>query len=60
MLCLARREQQRILIGDNIEIVILKLGPKNVRVGIQAPPDVEIVRGELTNEKVGGNESTNA
>ncbi len=47
MLVLTRKRYDSIQIGDNIEIKIIETGPRNVRIGIQAPPDVRIVRGEL-------------
>lgn len=47
MLVLSRKEQERILIGDSIEIVICHISPGQVRIGIEAPLDISIVRGEL-------------
>jgi len=36
-----------IFIGDDIEIVLLSLNGGQARIGINAPDDVNIVRGEL-------------
>ena len=47
MLVLTRKTQERILIGDNITISILKLKGNTVRIGIEAPRDVRVLRGEL-------------
>jgi carbon storage regulator len=47
MLVLTRKHQEKIRIGDNITITILKTKGKAVRVGIEAPSDVSVVRGEL-------------
>jgi carbon storage regulator len=47
MLVLSRKESETILIGDNIEVEILKVGGNNVRLGLKAPTTVKIVRGEL-------------
>lgn len=50
MLCLSRRVGQRIIIGDPPnEIVLTVLGAHGeiVRLGIQAPADVRILREEL-------------
>jgi carbon storage regulator len=47
MLVLTRKHQEKIRIGDNITITILKTKGKAVRVGIEAPADVPVVRGEL-------------
>lgn len=47
MLVLSRHEQEKIRIGKNIWIVITKIRGASVRIGIDAPADVPIVRGEL-------------
>lgn len=47
MLVLTRRENERLLIGDNIWITVVRVTPEQVRLGIEAPPDVKVVREEL-------------
>jgi len=47
MLVLSRKPGERILIGDNIAITIVRIGPQTVRVGIDAPDDIQIIRAEL-------------
>lgn len=47
MLVLSRKPGERILIGDDVAITIVRIGPNNVRVGIDAPRDMNIVREEL-------------
>ena len=47
MLVLSRKPNERILIGDNISVTIVRIGPNSVRVGITAPPELRIVREEL-------------
>jgi len=47
MLVLARKETQQIKIGDNITITIIKIKGKQVRVGIEAPRNIRVVRNEL-------------
>ncbi len=47
MLVLSRKAGERIRIGDNITIVVNRVVGSRVSVGIEAPPDVRIVRGEL-------------
>lgn len=47
MLVLTRKTQEQIHIGDNITISILKLKGNAVRIGIEAPRDVRVLRGEL-------------
>lgn len=48
MLLLTRRPSQTIVINGNIEISILAISGKLVRVGVVAPPEVLVLRGELT------------
>src|SRR5262245_5051270 len=47
MLVLTRKLQQQIKIGEQITVTILRVKGNTVRVGIQAPRDVRVVRGEL-------------
>jgi carbon storage regulator len=47
MLVLSRREGERIRLGDSIVITVVKLGGDRVRLGIEAPADVLVLRGEL-------------
>ena len=48
MLVLTRKLQETIKIGDNVTIHILRVKGNTVRLGIDAPRQVRIVRGELT------------
>jgi carbon storage regulator len=47
MLVLSRKESQRIRLGDNIVISVLRLGGDKVRLGIEAPRDMLVLRDEL-------------
>ena len=47
MLVLSRKLQQQIRIDDRITVTILKTRGQTVRVGIEAPRDVKVVRAEL-------------
>ena len=47
MLVLSRKVGERIVIGDNITVTIQKINGNRVAVGIQAPGEVGIMRGEL-------------
>ncbi|PHR99390.1 MAG: carbon storage regulator [Blastopirellula sp.] len=47
MLVLSRKLGERIRIGDNIEIVINRVSGNRVTLGIEAPPEVRILRGEI-------------
>ena len=47
MLVLTRKHQEKIRIGDSIVITVLRTKGKAVRLGIEAPADVPVIRGEL-------------
>ena len=47
VLVLSRKETQRIRLGDSIVITIVKIGGDKVRIGIDAPADVLVLRDEL-------------
>ena len=50
MLVLSRKVGERILIGDKITITVVKIGHGGVRVGVEAPPELAVVREELAQE----------
>lgn len=50
MLILSRRPGDSILIGDGIRLVVLECDRRGVRIGIEAPPEISIVRGEIANQ----------
>ena len=50
MLVLTRKYQEKIRIGENITITVLRMKGKAVRLGIEAPSSVPVVRGELSFE----------
>ena len=47
MLVLSRKTGERILIGDDVAITVVRIGPNSVRIGIEAPRSMNIVREEL-------------
>ena len=47
MLVLSRKQQEQIKIGDQITVTIVRVKGNTVRVGIEAPRDVRVVRAEL-------------
>lgn len=47
MLCLTRKDNERIFIGDNVIITVLECRGDRVRLGIEAPRDVSIHREEV-------------
>lgn len=52
MLVLSRKTDDEILINDDITIRVLKIKGNTVRLGISAPNDVNIMRGELPRREV--------
>ena len=52
MLVLSRKEGERIVIGDNITLVVSKVNGNRVTIGIEAPRDDKIDRGELQDGSV--------
>jgi len=56
MLVLSRKPGEKVLIGDHISVTIVRIGPNTVRLGIEAPKNMNIVREELTVELAAGDE----
>lgn len=50
MLVLSRKAGERILIGDQVVVTIVRVAPNGVRIGIEAPPEMVVVREELSTE----------
>mgnify|MGYP006275371445 CR=1 FL=1 len=50
MLVLTRKENESIMIGNDIKITIVEVDGGQVRLGIDAPSDVEIYREEIYQE----------
>lgn len=57
MLVLTRQTEQEIVIGDTIRIKVLSVTGNQVRLGIEAPADVAILRRELYDEVSRENEN---
>ncbi|MBS0202820.1 MAG: carbon storage regulator [Planctomycetes bacterium] len=51
MLVLSRKPGEKILIGEDVTVTIVRIGPNTVRVGIEAPRNMNIVREELIVER---------
>ena len=47
MLVLSRKSGEKIRIGDDVAITVVRIGPNTVRLGIEAPRDMSILREEL-------------
>ena len=58
MLVLSRKSSQQIMIGSDIVITVVKIDRNQVRLGIQAPTGVPILRDELADQRTarGGRE----
>ncbi|MDO4585505.1 MAG: carbon storage regulator [Planctomycetia bacterium] len=50
MLVLSRKESERIRVGDSIVVTVVRLTKDRVRLGIEAPEDVLVLRDELEKE----------
>ncbi len=47
MLVLSRKVGERILIGDNISVTVVRITGGGVRLGVEAPADMAVIRQEL-------------
>lgn len=47
MLVLSRKSGERIRIGNDVVLTLLKIGPGRVQIGFEAPREVRIIRDEL-------------
>ena len=52
MLVLSRKIDDEIIIDENITVRVLKVKGNTVRLGISAPNDVSIMRGELPRREI--------
>ena len=50
MLVLARKADESILIGDNIHVKVISIEKGVVKLGIEAPSDITIIRDELAQD----------
>lgn len=53
MLVLSRKQNERIRVGDSVVVTIVRVSGDKVRIGIEAPPDVRVLRDELESETLG-------
>jgi carbon storage regulator len=60
MLVLSRKKGETIKIGDDIEITIVATANDQVKIGIQAPKNIEILRKELFEEIQDENKAASA
>lgn len=50
MLCLTRKINEKIMVGNDIEITVIKIDGNQVMLGIKAPQEIAIYREELYRE----------
>lgn len=48
MLILTRKESERIYLGDDIVLTVVRIGGDKVRIGVEAPSDLRVLRLELS------------
>jgi carbon storage regulator len=51
MLVLSRKVSESLLIGSDVRVTVLKVERNHVRIGIEAPGEVTILRAELVEER---------
>lgn len=56
MLVLSRKPNQSIIIGEDIEVVVLEIKGDTVKIGLKAPRDVKVYRQEIYAEIKAENE----
>lgn len=47
MLVLSRKQNERIRVGDGVVVTVVRVSGDKVRIGIEAPPNVRVLRDEL-------------
>jgi carbon storage regulator len=51
MLVLSRKLGEKIVIGDNILVTVVKIDRNQIRIGIEAPHDVPVYREEIAPQR---------
>jgi len=52
MLVLSRKLGDKIVIGDNIVITVVKIDRNQIRIGIEAPQNVPVYREEIAPQRI--------
>ncbi len=55
MLVVTRKRDQKLIIGNEIEVQVLKIGKDSVRIGIKAPQSVSVHRYEVYEQILAAN-----
>jgi len=53
MLVLSRKQNERIRVGDSVVVTVVRVSGDKVRIGIEAPPHVRVLRDELEPDVLG-------
>jgi carbon storage regulator len=48
MLILSLKENEKVIIGKEIRVMVVNIKGKQIRIGIQAPAGIEVLREDLT------------
>jgi carbon storage regulator len=54
MLVLSRKETERVRLGDSIVVTVVRVSGDKVRLGIEAPSDILVLREELQQHPTAG------
>lgn len=58
MLVLTRKQGEQIQVGEGITVKVIKTGKGTVKIGIEAPAHVKVLRGELYEKEKGDSNET--
>lgn len=53
MLVLSRKQNQRIRVGDSVVVTVVRVSGDRVRIGIEAPDSMRVLRDELDDDSLG-------
>jgi carbon storage regulator len=53
MLVLSRKQNERIRVGDSVVVTVVRVSGDKVRIGIEAPANMRVLRDELEDESLG-------
>jgi len=51
---LSRKQNERIRVGESVVVTVVRVSGDKVRIGIEAPPHVRVLRDELDDDSLGG------